>query len=194
MIHIGTIQVHIKVKGDSGFERIDIAQLAPAAPHDMLSAGWKFAWDELSGKTDFECQGIAKLEYAGNIFGLVRYGLYPYPGEPQFLEIEHLEANPPSVDYINGIAVKRERLVDPVGSWLIWYATKVALHFLKSDNPKFVVVEPLHSAFDFYNDAVGMQHQGAITLNTGEDGHVFTMARERAREFCSEQTKKYGLS
>jgi hypothetical protein len=31
------------------------------------------------------------LVYLGQVLGLVRYGLYPYPGCPRFLEIEQLE-------------------------------------------------------------------------------------------------------
>ncbi|MFQ4143653.1 hypothetical protein [Chlorogloeopsis sp. ULAP02] len=85
MTSIGSYEVKVRLKS-----RIEqVAFLSPAKVDDMPT-NWSFDWSGLWQRTDFECQNIVKLVYAGQIWGLVRYGLYPYPGSPEFLEIEQL--------------------------------------------------------------------------------------------------------
>lgn len=96
------------------------ALLTSALSSDMPT-DWTFDWPGLWQRTDISCQNIVKLVYQEQVWGLVRYGLYPYPGTPRFLEIEQLEANPTSRGEI------ALRLIQPIGKWLIWYSTKVGL-------------------------------------------------------------------
>ncbi len=58
--------------------------LSSAKKNDMPT-NWSFNWLNLWQNTDFECQNIVKLVYKDKVWGLVRYGLYPYPGSPKFL-------------------------------------------------------------------------------------------------------------
>lgn len=193
MPNIGTIQVHVTAEDNSGNSIVSIAQLAPATEQDIPSEGWRCSWGDILEETDPDCQGFVKMEFEGEVFGLIRYGLYPYPGTPGFLEIENVEANPSSIIYANGSPVVRERLVKPVGSWLIWYATKVALHLVTADQDVLVVLVAKEHAVDFYRNVIKMNYQGATNIAPGEDGYVFTLSREQAECFCSEQEVKYGL-
>lgn len=86
------------------------ALLTSALVEDMPT-DWTFDWLGLWQRTDISCQSIVKLVYEEQVWGLVRSGLYPYPGTPRFLEIEQLEANPTSRGEI-------ERLIEPIGKWL----------------------------------------------------------------------------
>ncbi|MCF3578725.1 hypothetical protein [Planktothrix agardhii] len=98
------------------------ALLTPATEEDMPT-DWTFNWLLLWQATDFDCQNIIKLIYDKQLWGLVRYGVYPYSDStsPEFLEIEHLETNPASRGQLS------ERLIVPIGKWLIWYAVQVGL-------------------------------------------------------------------
>lgn len=101
---IGSYHVTVQVQS----LKKHFALLAPATADDML-VNWTFDWSALWQNTDFECQGITKLVYAEQVWGLVRHGLYPYPGSPTFLEIEQLEANPVSR------GETAQRLIEPIG-------------------------------------------------------------------------------
>ncbi|WP_334863187.1 hypothetical protein [Nostoc sp.] len=107
--------------------------LSPAKKNEMPT-NWSFNWLNLWQNTDFECQNIVKLVYKGKVWGLVRYGLYPYPGSPKFLEIEQIEAHPTS----RGEGA--ERFMEPIGKWLIWYASKVGLELCQTETDKPLVV------------------------------------------------------
>lgn len=135
------------------------------------------------------CQNIVKLVYEEQVWGLVRYGLYPYPGTPRFLEIEQLEANPAS----RGEAALR--LIEPIGKWLIWYATQVGLQSCEGEaNDTLIALESLESAFLYYRDIVQMQYLGPTTIAPGEDGYVFRFTRKEAAAFCRRQENQWGAS
>lgn len=103
MTSIGSYQVPVKTLAAG----IELALVTPAALDDMPT-DWAFDCPGLWRATDFECQNIIKA-YESQVWGLVRYGLYYYPGPPSFLEIEQLESNPAN----QGEATNR--LIEPVG-------------------------------------------------------------------------------
>ncbi|MFK0735326.1 MAG: hypothetical protein ACIWVG_30025 [Gloeotrichia echinulata HAB0833] len=90
-----------------------MARLEPARKEDMPKSGqWQFEWQELWDRSDFEYQNIIKISCNGLLLGLIRYAVYVNQETdiPYLLEVLHLESIP-----------KDERLVMPIGRWLIWY-------------------------------------------------------------------------
>ena len=75
-----TPSYQVKVFDWSGMELN--AYLEPVLEPDLpprSSPDWTFDWRGFWQNTDFECEAIIKLSCRGEIFGLVRFGLYPYP-------------------------------------------------------------------------------------------------------------------
>lgn len=107
MTRLGSYLVSVQTR-DAGQKT---ALLTKASVEDMPT-DWTFDWPGLWQRSDISCQNIVKLVYEEQVWGLVRYGLYPYPGTPRFLEIEQLEANPTSR------GETAQRLIEPIGKWL----------------------------------------------------------------------------
>ena len=182
MTQIGSYLVPVRIQG----AEIEKAIIAPATVDD-LPYDWTCNWPELWKKTDFDLQNIVKLVYNQQLWGLVKYGLYPYPGQPEILEIENLEANPISTGQ------QAKRLISPIGKWLIWYGVQVGLRNCSAlvSNP-LVVLIALDSAFDYYRDIIGMEYVGPMTIAPGEDGYAFKFNRENAVAFCTRQEREWG--
>lgn len=173
------------------------ALLTPANKQDMPSRkeGWDFSWSYLWNNSDPEYQNIIKLSYNNEILGLVRYGLYqpPTTNNPniKFLEIEQLEAKKNSRWEWGG----RQRLVKPIGKWLIWYSVKVALEYghRNKKNP-LIILSSYPDAVDYYRDSIGMEIlEEAPSCAPGEDLYGFRFLREEAVRFCKQQEERYGL-
>ncbi|MGB3205167.1 MAG: hypothetical protein WBB28_09280 [Crinalium sp.] len=187
MTIIGSYLVPIKVL-EAGMQT---AVLAPATKDDMPT-DWSCDWDSLWINTDFECQNIVKLDYENQVWGLVRYGLYPYPGSPpeapKLLEIENIEANPFNRGQLSS------RLVEPVGKWLIWYSTKVSLQYCSGElNDTAIYLVSLEPVIEYYRDTIKMQDIGAITIAPGEDGYAFEFSRAGATSFCQRLETEWGV-
>ncbi|EDX74512.1 hypothetical protein MC7420_4036 [Coleofasciculus chthonoplastes PCC 7420] len=183
MTTIGSYQV--KVQLQSAGEQL--AVLSPATEEEMQN-DWTFNWSSLWQRTDFDCQNIVKLVYSGQVWGLVRYGLYPYPGTPRFLEIEQLEANPTSR------GERTDRLLVPIGKWLIWYSTKVGLQYCSgSANDPLIGLVSLASAVAYYRDVIQMEYLDAVTIAPGEDGYAFRFLRTAAATFCQRHEREWGI-
>ncbi len=180
MTNLGSFQV--RVRTDTGTQQT--ALLTPATEEDMPT-DWTFNWSLLWEVTDFDCQSIAKLIYDEQLWGLVRYGLYPYPGSPEVLEIEHLETNPISRGQV------LERLIVPIGKWLIWYAVQVGLQCCSGTDTLIVLVS-LEDAVNYYRDVIQMQYLGFTTIAPGEDGYAFKFSRKEAKAFCYRQENEWG--
>lgn len=182
MTNLGSFQVSVQTRSPD----LETAILTSATLEDMPS-NWTFSWQELWRRTDFDCQNIVKLIYQQQIWGLVRYGLYPYPGTPKFLEIEQLETNPTNRGPL------AERIIGPVGKWLIWYAVQVGLQYCSGEaSNKVILVVSLNQAFDYYRDIVQMQYLGQKTIAPGEEGDVFIFSRTEATAFCQRHERQWG--
>lgn len=181
MTSIGSYHVPVKTLATG----IELALVTPAALDD-LPTDWAFDWPGLWRATDFECQNIVKLAYESQVWGLVRYGLYCYPGPPSFLEIEQLESNPGN----QGEATNR--LIEPVGKWLIWYATQVGLRFC-SGNDTLISLVSLEKAVAYYRDKVRMKYLGPTRISPDEDGYAFKFSCTEAEEFCWNQQFECGI-
>ncbi len=148
---------------------------------------WSCNWLNFWKNTAFECQNIVKVVSEGKVWGLVQYGLYPHPGDPSFLEIEHIEAHPTSRGDV------AERLIEPIGKWLIWYATKVGLEFCQTqaDEP-LVILQALDTAVSYYRDKVQMEYLGFARSTPGEDLYGFRFSRTAAAKFCQLHESQWG--
>jgi len=141
-----------------------------------------------------------KLSVGTNLWGLIRYGLYPYPSENQkaeFLFIENLESHP-SRQVQESYSRNAEPLsnpepwVGPVGKWLIWHACREALAYCRHDASPLVTVTSLDGAVDYYRDRIGMHMGDAISCAPGEDCYGFTFEKDEAESFCSSQEAQWG--
>ncbi len=164
----------------------ELALLTPATESDM-PVNWTCAWKNIWDKMDSDCQSIIKLVYQNQIWGLMRYGIYPYPGTPNNVVIEHLEANPISQGQVIN------RLVKPIGKWLIWYAIQGALEACNIDNDdSLVVLISVEDAFDYYRDTIRMEYVGDVTLAPGEDGYVFRFTKKQAITYSQKHESLWG--
>lgn len=182
MTSLGSIQVSIHTikKGKQ------LAKLTPAKREDLPN-NWSFAWQRLWDNTDFDCQNIIKLWYNQKTWGLIRYGLYPYPGNPKFLEIEHLETNPLTRGKENN------RLIIPIGQWLIWYATQIGLKYCYvENNDPLIILVSLKDAFRYYRDIINMEYLGETTIAPGENGYAFRFNKTTAIQFCERIEQQWG--
>ena len=190
MVSIGCYQVQVRTYVFGGKIGRKTAFLLPAKELDM-PLNWDFVWKELFEKTRFDAEGLTKLVFQEKVFGLVRYSLYPCPEKPKYIFINQMEAIP------NGSGLISERLVEPIGKWLLWYVIQVALSRCSKDvkdkgDNNLVVLEALDSAFDYYRDKIGMRHLGSSGGAPGEDVSIFAFSWDEAKVFCTEQTKKHG--
>ena len=150
----------------------------------MSQKGWRCNWQEFWKNTDFACEAIIKLHYQERLLGLIRFGLYPYPcdNKPEFVYISNIETN------------QRERLISPVGFWLIWYAVNVGLKICTGDvNQSLVLLDSVESAFSYYQEKVKMEYIRPITIAPGEDGYAFRFSIERATNYRNRIQQQYGI-
>ncbi|MGL5938784.1 MAG: hypothetical protein ACRC2S_00115 [Waterburya sp.] len=175
-------QVIIKTNSSEG----ELAILTPATQSDMPEE-WSCDWLNIWQRMDSDCQAIIKLDYQNQIWGLMRYGIYPYPGTPKFVEIEHLEANPMSQGQ------RLHRLVSPIGKWLIWYAICGACSTCKVlDNAPLVILVSVEDAFEYYRDTIEMEYVGDTTLAPGEDGYAFRFTKRQAITYTQKHENQWG--
>ncbi|NJS16206.1 MAG: hypothetical protein HC787_02885 [Nostocaceae cyanobacterium CSU_2_110] len=175
-------QIRIKTNTTEG----KLGILTPASESDM-PINWSCAWSNIWKKMDSDCQAIIKLGYQNQIWGLMRYGIYPYPGTAKFVEIEYLEANPISQGQ------RANRLVSPIGKWLIWYAIQAACSSCNiSDNAPLLILVSVEKAFDYYRDIIEMEYVGATTLAPGEDGYAFRFTKKQAIAYSQKHEGQWG--
>ncbi|MBD2385226.1 hypothetical protein [Cylindrospermum sp. FACHB-282] len=186
MTTIGSYQVKVLIQSASE----ETALISPASADDMPT-NWSCNWVNFWRNMDFECQNIVKIVYDGQIWGLVHYSLYPYfypvPAPPRFIEIAHIEAHPTSR------GKETERFIEPIGKWLIWYATKVAFEFCQTEaDEPLVILEAFDTAVSYYRDKVQMEYLGFSLSTPGEDLYGFRFSRTAAAEFCQRHESQLG--
>jgi hypothetical protein len=149
----------------------------------ILTCDWLYFWSRL----DSDCEAIVKLEAEGSVQGLIHIALYPYPlqaNRPEYLEIIHIET-----------IQSPNRLVTPVGLYLIWYAAKTSLDFdcTGNDDGSIIELDALESAIDYYRDKVMMEGRGCRSIAPGEEGYAFRFSQAQAIEFCTRIEQQYGI-
>jgi transcriptional regulator with XRE-family HTH domain len=156
---------------------------------DILSLDandWSCNWQRFWNKADWDCECIVKLTFRGKILGLIHFALYPYPpvnNIAEYLEILHIECKD-----------QRNRLITPVGFWLIWYATEIALEYCQGNSSGSIVeLDALEEAIYYYRDKVMMEEIGWTTIAPGEEGYAFKFSQSSAQQFCQRIEIKYGI-
>lgn len=167
-----------------------MAVIAPASLDDMPT-NWDCNWLNIWNETAFYCQNIVKMVYKDQVWGLVKYSLYPYfdpePAPPLFLEINNIEAYPTSRGEVTA------RLIEPIGKWLMWYAIKVAFEFCPVTTVEsFVYLEALPKTVSYYRDKIQMEYLGLSRSTPEEDLYVFRFSRTAAAEFCQRHESRWG--
>jgi hypothetical protein len=189
MYYIGDYFVPVESRNKIPFKLSAIpsftqAKLELAKKEDMPAIGgsWTFAWQEFWDKTDFECEYIIKLTYNNHLLGLVRFAVYSREDNtPYLVEVLHLECI-------------SDRLIYPVGRWLLWYVVQVGVKFCVIDeNETLVILDSTEKSKPYYEDIVGMEPLGWTTLAPGEDGYAFRFTYNDARVFLQRQTSVFGF-
>ena len=170
----------VAVQNTAGATQTDL--LAPAQPEDMPK-NWLCSWIDLWRRSDFGCEAIIKLCYQGAVLGLIKFGLYPYTGdssdEPEYLEVLNIECLP-----------KTDRLANPVGFWLIWFAADVALKVCKgSQDGTLLRLDAYESRIPYYKHKVMMEQLGWTTIAPGEEGYAFRNTAARSRRILPKTRK-----
>lgn len=173
------------------------AFVGPADRED-LPIDWAFDWLYIWDRSEFNCQTVVKMAVNGNLWGLMRYSLFPFPSaKPNFLLLEELEAHParrPSESY----AYKRlpppppSPYVSPIGKWLIWHACRTALDYCNLEQDPLLVLEAKADAVDYYSDTIKMTMVSQTVRAIGEDSHAFHFSRNQADAFCVRQRTQHG--
>ena len=145
---------------------------------------WKDRWN--SAAHYCECERLFKLEYQGELQGLMHVTLLPYPppdGKAEYVEICALES-----------VKDRYRLVNPIGQWLVWYAVNLALEYdCAGDEHGFVLLlESVESAVDYYENKVNMEKVRPISLGEDGDGYVFSFSQRQSFRYLESMAECYG--
>lgn len=167
-----------------------VATLTPCKEVDILSItnssnSWNCNWQGFWDKADWDCEAIVLLKFENNILGLIHFGIYPYPSDtyPEFVYIDHLEC-----------LKKENREVTPVGSWLIWYATKIAIQFCQgNDDGDFLLLDSVDESITYYRNIVKMEGKGWTTIAPGEEGYAFKFTQSSAKQFCQRIENEFGI-
>ncbi len=178
--NIGQVKVPItlKVNGEKSY-----ALLIPINDFDKpITGNWSFPWeDEIRKSAKSEKRILVKLEYEKKVLGLVSY---IFDKSRNIVIVEHLESQKNMQD----------RLIDPVGKWLLWYCYRVSLDFCLGEelsNKPLILLYSTSKAFRYYKEKIKMTYNDSIRLGEGEV-HVFTDSRKRAKEYVQSLIRQYG--
>jgi hypothetical protein len=163
-----------------------LEQLNEPDLNQSTASHFECSWLDFWKGADFDCEAFIKFVYRGEILGLIRFVLYPYPlnnGKAEFVEIMQIES-------IRG----KLKIPFPVGRWLIWYAAKISMDFNCTANERgsVMILISLEAAIDYYQNKVKMEGRGWTTISPCEDGYAFSFSKEQAAEFCDRTQSTYG--
>ena len=190
-------QVLVKTK-----ESVPLAGIVGPASRENLPEDWDFEWPYIWDRTDFSGQSIITLSVEGVIWGVVKFGLYPYGAAgvcPEVMVIEQIEAHP-SRNKRRSPFLKPPPpspapapYIDPVGRWLIWYACQIALDNCHPEEGKpLIVLSAVFDAVDYYIDIIGMKMADDNISSYEEDGYGFSFDTDEAEDFWSMQHVSFG--
>jgi hypothetical protein len=178
--NIGQVKVPIilKASGEQSY-----AILIPISDDDKPITGiWLFPWeDEIRKSAKSEQRILVKLEYESKVLGLVSYIV---SGNRNSLIVEYLEAKRNLED----------RLVEPIGKWLLWYCYSVGISFCSGtdiENNPLILVFSKPKSFNYYKEIIGLTYKKSISLGQSEV-YAFTDSRKRAKEYIQSVIAQYG--
>ncbi|MEI6428462.1 MAG: hypothetical protein WCO45_08765 [Pseudanabaena sp. ELA607] len=178
--NIGQVRVPITLKANG---KKSYAILIPISDSDKpITGNWLFPWeDEIRKSAKSEKRILVKLEYEKKLLGLVSYII----GESRnLLVVEHLETEQNIED----------RLVEPIGKWLLWYCYSVGINFClgtDGEDTPLILVFTKPKSFNYYKEKIGLTYKNSIRLAQGEV-YAFTDSRKRAKEYIQSLIAQYG--
>jgi hypothetical protein len=182
----------VPVKNSNG--QVEHAILSDFSVSDLvqLPSSFGFSWTHIHKITDPDWQQITKISYNGKTQGLIRYEIQPQP------EVED-PSDIPGLDHKLIVVLHLEaeqgpqRLVEPLGKWLLWYAAKVASQICSGTEKGLLVgLVAMPSARAYYEDKVGMSNDGITDLPDGSSGYAFSFNRQQAEQFCRQHEQQHG--
>jgi hypothetical protein len=172
----------------------DNGLILPAERDDMSNSHLSFNWTGVWQSTWFGWEGIVKCVYQGSVKGLMQYAIQP-TAEP---EDEHFnprkQAGLVEIVYLETIQDIEERLIDPVGYWLIWYAVQIGFKYCTgSNNGSILGLSAKPEACDYYKNKVRMEY-GNFTASTPTTVTTkpFRFTNHDANSYCERLYAKYG--
>jgi hypothetical protein len=87
-----------------------------------------------------------------------------------------------------------DRLVEPIGKWLLWYCYNVGINFClgtDGEDTPLVLVFSKPKSFNYYKEKIGLTYKNSIRLAQGEV-YAFTDSRKRAKEYIQGLIAQYG--
>ena len=168
----------VKVTDNIGAAQYEV--LEPAIQEDMPT-DWTCNWVNFWNRADFGCEAIIKLSSQGRLLGLLRFALYPYiePYDPknfEYVEILQLETLP-----------RKERLLQPIGLWLIWYAVQIALDFCPGQTDGTLLrLDATKAAISYYREKVMMEGLGWVTIAPGKKDMLSYLLNKGRKSFLKD--------
>ncbi len=169
------------------------ALLSQAAQQDMCNSSFGFPWSHLWTINDFDWGNIIKISYKNRTLGFVRYELKPQPEVEDPQEIASLQHQLLWINHLEAIS-GQQRVVEPLGKWLIWYATMVGIEYCSgSSTGALIGLTALPEAKLYYRDKIQMEFLGKTKMPSGEDGYAFQFSKIYAQDFCRRHAQQYGF-
>ncbi|AFZ26954.1 hypothetical protein Cylst_4902 [Cylindrospermum stagnale PCC 7417] len=180
-INIGSYEVSVKFLGI----RQQIGIVTQALAEDMPT-DWTFPWTDLWRTCNSEKMNIVKLSTGKELWGLVRFAIHPNLDKPSLVLIDTLEANPVSR------GSNADRLLEPIGKWLLWYCADLALQRCSGDEEKLLYLFSKAKTFVYYKDKARMEYVNTVELGPGEKVHAFKFSRQSATAFSRNLENLWG--
>ena len=180
-LSIGQVKVPIKLNSTG---KKDYAILIPITDFDKpITGDWLFPWeDEIRKSAKSEKRILVKLEYKKKVLGLVSYIVGKNRNS---VIIEHLETKQDV----------KNRLVEPIGKWLLWYCYEVGINFCLGtdvEDKPLILVFSKPKAFNYYKKKIGMTYKYSLHMTGEGEVHAFTDSRNRAKEYIQSLIAQYG--
>lgn len=189
MISIGSYLVPT-VTSDGNIAR---ALLSQAAKQDMCNSSFGFSWSYLWDISNFDWGNIIKISYKDRTLGLVRYELQPQPEVEDPQEIASLQHQLVNILHLEAIS-GQHRVMEPLGKWLIWYATRVGLQYCSGTSTgALIALTALPQAELYYRNKIQMEFLDKVIMPSGEYGYAFRFSSVRAKDFCKRHEEQYGF-
>jgi hypothetical protein len=190
LLSIGDWKVPVK----NSNSQVEYAILSDFSASDLvkLPSSFGFPWSHINQITDPDWQQIKKISYDDKIQGLIRYEIRPQPEVEDPSDILGLDHE---LIFVLHLETKQgsERLVEPLGKWLVWYAAKVASQVCSgTQNGIFVGLIAIPTAREYYEDKIGMSNNGNTNFPDGSPGYAFSFNQQQAEQFCEQHEQRHG--
>ena len=147
-----------------------------------MITGYSLEKIEIRKNAKSEKRILIKLEHEKKIIGLVSYIV---GNSRNSLVIEHLETR----------QNMKDRLVEPIGKWLLWYCYRVGISFCLdtyTEDKPLIVIFSKPKVFNYYKEQIGMTYKYSLHMTGEGEVYAFTDSRNRAKEYIQSIITEYG--